>query len=309
MSTGARRSTVSSSDGTVIAYRQLGTGPGVIVVGGALSSGQDYLPLARVLARSMTAYVIDRRGRGHSGPQGPGYSIAKEIEDLLAVAHATGAAAVFGHSYGGLVALEAARQANAFAAVAAYEPGVSIGGSIQTSWIPRYRQLLEAGDRRGAFAAMVQKGGFAPLGKLPLWYARIILRVVVRRRRWETMEPLLEANLAEHEQVARLDDGTADRYRQIAAPVLLLGGSKTPAFITTTLFAALQRVIPDCTAEVINGLDHFAPDQKAPEPIAERLRHFYARDDPDREAARPARSSRNPAGNATSAAREHLGGP
>ncbi|MGI8864593.1 MAG: alpha/beta fold hydrolase, partial [Solirubrobacteraceae bacterium] len=60
----------------MIAYRQRGAGPGVIVVGGALSSGQDYLPLASVLARSMTAYVIDRRGRGHSGPQGPDYSMA-----------------------------------------------------------------------------------------------------------------------------------------------------------------------------------------------------------------------------------------
>lgn len=274
MSTGARRSSVRSADGTVIACQKLGAGPGVIVVGGALSSGEDYLPLASVLARSMTAYVVDRRGRGHSGPQGTDYSIAKEIEDLLAVQHTTGATAVFGHSYGGLVALEAARRTNAFAAVAVYEPGVSIGGSIQTGWMPRYRQLLDAGDGRGAFAVMVREGGFAPLGKLPLWYARLILRVVVRRRRWETMQPLLESNLAEHEQVARLDDGTADRYRQIAARVLLLGGGKSPLFITASLFAALQRVIPDCTAEVIDGLDHFAPDQKAPELIGDRLRQF-----------------------------------
>jgi pimeloyl-ACP methyl ester carboxylesterase len=271
---------VKSCDGTTIAYYVVGSGgPGVIVVGGALSRGRDYLPLAAALARTCTAYVVDRRGRGHSGPQGPEYNIQREVEDLLAVEAATGSRVVFGHSYGGLVALEAARQRDVFTAVACYEPGVSIGGSIKTSWMPRYRQLLIAGDRRGAFAAMVKDGGHTPLGKLPDWYVRLILRAVVRGRRWQNMEPLLESNLAEHEQVAGVDDGTAERYRQITARVLLLGGSKSPSFMTTSLFAALQDVIRDCTAEVINGLDHFAPDQKAPELIADRVRDLCPRDD------------------------------
>jgi hypothetical protein len=42
----ARTSTVRSSDGTVIAYYSIGHGPGLVVVGGVLSAGSDYMALA-----------------------------------------------------------------------------------------------------------------------------------------------------------------------------------------------------------------------------------------------------------------------
>jgi pimeloyl-ACP methyl ester carboxylesterase len=276
MTAAATRSTVRSTDGAPIAYASLGTGRGVILVGGALRTSRDYLPLARELAKSFAVHVIDRRGRGASGPQGAGYSIDKEFVDLLAVQAATGATAVFGHSFGGLVALETARRTAVFSQVAVYEPGVSVDGSLPVGWMPRYRELLAAGDTRGAFASMVRQSGFAPsaLAKLPLWYVRLILRLVIRRRQWQEMEPLLEANLAENEQVARLDEGTVERYSSITARVLLLGGRKSPPFITTELFDRLQRTIPDSVAEILDGLDHTAPDEKAPEVVAERVRGY-----------------------------------
>ena len=78
-------STVTSADGTTIAYETLGTGAGLIVVGGVLSTARNYMDLGRELAGSFTVHLMERRGRGASGPQGPGYSIEKECEDLLAV--------------------------------------------------------------------------------------------------------------------------------------------------------------------------------------------------------------------------------
>jgi pimeloyl-ACP methyl ester carboxylesterase len=276
--TAVRSATVRSSDGTAIAYHSLGTGPIVIVIGGAMAAGQDYLPLAQVLAQSFAVHVVDRRGRGASGPQGPGYSIGKECEDLLAVQAATGATAVFGHSYGGLVALETARRAGVFTQIAVYEPGVPVNGSIPVGWLPRYRQLLAAGDTRGAFACMVRQSGFAPnlLSVMPLWYTRAVLRVVIRAQQWRQMEPLLGSNLAEHEQAISLDDGTVDRYASIRARVLLLGGQKSPSFITTDLFDALRRTIPGSAAEILDGLDHNGPEEKAPDVVGERVRQFYS---------------------------------
>jgi pimeloyl-ACP methyl ester carboxylesterase len=274
------RSTVRSPDGTSIDYSSLGAGDGVIVIGGSLSTSRDYLPFAAALARFFPVHVIERRGRGGSGPQGPDYGIHKELQDLLAVQAATGAAAVFGHSYGGLIALEAARQSAAFSDVVVYEPGVSIGGSVRVDWIPRYRERLSAGDTWGAFASMVRDSGAAPaaVGKLPLWCVRLILRLAIKRRRWREMEPLLEANLAEHEQIARLDAATVDRYASIKARVLLLGGQKSRRFITTELFDALQRTIPSSDAEILEGLDHLAPDERAPEVVADRVsRHLSSR--------------------------------
>jgi pimeloyl-ACP methyl ester carboxylesterase len=99
---------------------------------------------------------------------------------------------------------------------------------------------------------------------------------MVRGEQWRRMEPLLEASAAEHEQEARLDDGTAERYHSIQARVLLLGGGKSPAFLTAQLFPALQQVIPDATVEILDGLDHFAPDEKAPALVAERVRNFLS---------------------------------
>ena len=267
---------VPSADGTPIAYQSLGAGDGVIVAGGALRAAQDYLPLAQALARSFQVHVVDRRGRGASGPQGPAYSIDKECEDLLAVQAATGAAAVFGHSYGGLVVLETARRTEVFSQVAVYEPGVSVDGSIPVDWMPRYRDLLAAGDTRGAFACMVRQmaAGSSPIAKMPQWYLRAILRLMIQQRQWQHMEPLLASSLAEHEQVVDLDDGTVDRYQSITARLLLLSGQKRASPITTTLFDALQDVIADCTAEMLGGLDHNAPTEKGAEVVGDRVRRF-----------------------------------
>jgi pimeloyl-ACP methyl ester carboxylesterase len=77
--------TVPSADGTVIGYHTVGLGPPLIVVGGALRAAEDYLALAHALAERYSVHVVDRRGRGLSGPQGPRYGIARECEDLLAV--------------------------------------------------------------------------------------------------------------------------------------------------------------------------------------------------------------------------------
>ena len=72
----------------------------------------DYAAFALALSGRFTVHTIERRGRGESGPQGDDYSIVKECEDVLALQTETGAAFLVGHSYGGLVALEVARNNN-----------------------------------------------------------------------------------------------------------------------------------------------------------------------------------------------------
>jgi pimeloyl-ACP methyl ester carboxylesterase len=159
----------------------------------------------------------------------------------------TGASAVFGHSYGGLIALEAARRSTVFADVVVYEPGVSIAGSIPLGWLACYRELLAASDRRGAFAAMVRGAGGAPpaLERMPLWYVKLMLRLFIRKHRWQQMNPLMESGLLEHQQVAALDDGSAERYRSVTARVVVLGGGTSRSQFTTTLFDQLTAVIPE----------------------------------------------------------------
>lgn len=270
-----RSSVVHSADGTAIGFHTLGAGSPLIVLGGALRAGRDYFQFAQSLSEQFTVHVIDRRGRGLSGPLGPEYSIAQECADLLAVQAATGATRLFGHSYGGLIALQTAARSTVFDRIAVYEPGVSIGNSIPVRWMPTYRRLLDNGKPRAAFAYFIQQSGHAPgpVAKLPLWYLRMVLRIVLRRSRWERFEPLLDANYAEHQQVAALDS-SIDLYRSITAELLLLGGSRSPSFTTSQPLKALHDVIPRSTVQILHGLDHNAPDEKAPDRVAAPVAQF-----------------------------------
>lgn len=259
-----RAASVLSADATPIGYSSLGEGPGLIIVGGVLSNGSDYVPLARALAGDFEVHVMDRRGRPGSGPQRQSHSIEDERADLIAVAAATGATAVFGHSFGGLIALETARQQPVFEQLFAYEPGVPIRGQFHLGWLDSYQEILEHGDRRGAFASMVKHAGFAPrpLAVMPLWYVRAVLRVAIRPRQWASMDPLLEANLIEHRIQAALDAPSAGRFSTITARSVLLGGAKSPGFISQQLLAELAEVIPDAVAEILPGLGHLAPQEQ-----------------------------------------------
>ena len=113
---------VNSNDGTVIGFRQLGSGPGVILLHGAVSSSQLFMKLGTALSDAFTVYMPDRRGRGLSGPFGDKYGIQKEVEDLDAILNKTDAHNVFGLSAGALIALYAALRLPAIRKAALYEP-------------------------------------------------------------------------------------------------------------------------------------------------------------------------------------------
>jgi pimeloyl-ACP methyl ester carboxylesterase len=117
--------TVHSKDGTTIAYEQLGEGPAVILVAGALGvrshpMGQQ---LAALLAQHFTVINYDRRGRGDSGDTPP-YAVEREVEDIDAlIDEAGGSASLCGISSGAVLALEAAsRLPDKVMKLALYEP-------------------------------------------------------------------------------------------------------------------------------------------------------------------------------------------
>ena len=75
---------VTSAAGTGIAYQTVGEGRGLIVIGGALRAGRDYLPLARELAGTFAVHVMDRRGLDHFAPdQKAPALVAEHVRDFL----------------------------------------------------------------------------------------------------------------------------------------------------------------------------------------------------------------------------------
>jgi pimeloyl-ACP methyl ester carboxylesterase len=95
---------VASKDGTRIAYHRQGSGPALILLGGALDDGSENAPLIPELATHFTVLNYARRGRGASGDSPP-YAVEREIEDLEAlIAEVGGSANLYGVSSGGMLA-------------------------------------------------------------------------------------------------------------------------------------------------------------------------------------------------------------
>jgi pimeloyl-ACP methyl ester carboxylesterase len=102
-----RTLTVTSKDGTKIAYDEMGRGPVVILVLGALNSRKSGAKLAKLLASRFTVISYDRRGRGNSTDTTP-YAPQREVEDLAALIDEVGGSAyLYGHSSGAALALNA----------------------------------------------------------------------------------------------------------------------------------------------------------------------------------------------------------
>src|SRR3954451_12834623 len=138
-------STITSADGTTIAYDTIGDGPVVILVDGALchrTSGPSG-PLAARLAEHFTVVTYDRRGRGDSGDTAP-YSVDREVEDLAALVEAAGGSAMlYGISSGAVLALHAASRVADVESIALYEPPFIVDGS-RAPIGPEYTRELEA---------------------------------------------------------------------------------------------------------------------------------------------------------------------
>lgn len=268
---------VRSRDGATISYLTMGEGPAVLVIPGALSLAATYTDFARALAERFTVHVIERRGRGLSSPQGFDYSMIKECEDVLALQHETGASLLVGHSFGGLVALEVARNNPAFRKIAVYEPGVSIDGSISMDWMPDYEKYLAAKRYRDAFVAFALGTGPDRIRTTPSWLMKLLLPFVLPREEWQRMRGLLPQNLREHQEVARMDNHYV-HYCGIPADVLLMFGGKTQATWVDVAMERLAAVLPRSETREFPKLDHFGIDKRAPREVAQAVSDFFLKE-------------------------------
>lgn len=263
---------VTSKDGTKIAYQTSGTGPDIILIPGVLAYAHSFAGLAQQLGQHFTVHVMERRGRGASGPQGDNYSIQKECEDLDAIQRKTNAQYAFGHSFGGFLLLEAARDNHAFKKIAVYEPGVSIDGSINLKWAPRCEREIRAGRNLDAFTTFVQ-GTVPQMEKMPHWIAKRILALAVKKPELEEKYPLLHGMIVEHQEEVRLDN-TYEHYAEITTPTLLMcGGAESSGALKSTA-QKIAAVIPNSTSVSLSKLNHLAPEDK-PDEVARELVAFF----------------------------------
>lgn len=259
-----RIESVSSKDGTIINYQVLGNGPGLVILPGTSSSSKNYLPLATHLADQYTVYVIDRRGRNGSGPQGEEYNLKKECEDAIALIEKTQSHFLFGHSYGAIIALNVACQ-NSLIKIALYKPPVSVNGSVPGEWLIEFEQLLKKEDYIGAQVVLI-KG--LQLNSLPSSQILKFFKSHLTEDELNELKKLLPTVSKEIREVINLDS-KSNQYAQVTAETLLMTGSKSPDFIHLAIHT-LESILPNSTTHVFLGQDHASPT-RAPEPIKREI--------------------------------------
>jgi pimeloyl-ACP methyl ester carboxylesterase len=255
---------VTSADGVRIACEVSGEGPPLVLVHGAGSARWSFDAVRPHLEHRFTVIAIDRRGRGDS-TDGDGYALEREAEDVVAVVRDAGdGAMLFGHSYGGLVALEAARLLD-LPALALYEPAV--GEDLTTAeTIERWERLIDAGDRDAVIREFLREiagydeAAIAELAGSPVWEARRqVVPSVTRELRAALGHRFDRAELAELE-----------------TPTLLLVGTDSPAWAVASVDAC-RSAIPGAERRVLAGQGHSA-NMTAPQLLAAELERFMGRD-------------------------------
>lgn len=152
--------TVTSRDGTRIAFEKTGKGPALVIVTGALAERSAAAGLAQLLAPHFTVFSYDRRGRGDSGDTQP-YSVQREIEDIEAlIDHAGGSAFVYGKSSGASLALRAASLLGSkVSKLALYEAPYSDAEGAAKAWKEfrtRFDAQLAAGRKEEAVSLFLR---------------------------------------------------------------------------------------------------------------------------------------------------------
>jgi pimeloyl-ACP methyl ester carboxylesterase len=260
--------TVTSKDGTRIAFDRSGEGPALIVIGGALSDRAGGAPFAAQLSPRFTVFSVDRRGRGDSGDTQP-YAVDREIEDIEAlIDEAGGSAFVLGTSSGAALSLHVASRLPAkINKLALYEPPFIIDDSRplpSADYIQQINQLVAA-DRRGDAVAFF----FTEVVGMPA-------EAVTQMRSepsWSGLEALAHTLAYDGTVLGDTLSGNplpAQRWASATMPTLVMAGGASPDWMRATA-QAVAEALPNAQYRALEGQTH----QVSPETIAPVLDEFF----------------------------------
>jgi pimeloyl-ACP methyl ester carboxylesterase len=265
---------VTSKDGTLIAYEQTGSGPVMILVSAALADRDGARPLARQLAATFTVINYDRRGRGESANTEP-YAVEREVEDLVALVNSIrGPVFLFGSSSGAVLALDAAtRLGSKVTKLFLYEPPFIVDSSrppIPDTLIQEIKASLSANGRDEAVALFFGKGMGIPAPGIT--FMRWMLPA------WSDMMRIAHTAPYDLMVLAGTQSGKplpVERWAQVSAPTLVAAGSKGEPFFHSGAKALVGRLAA-AQYRSLDGLDHAAV-LMAPEALAAAIREFFGK--------------------------------
>jgi o-succinylbenzoate---CoA ligase len=256
--TTGRRHAVTLSDGQVIAVRDRPAtdgrpdAPVVVLLHATLATAGQLTGLARRLTGGARVLVVDRRGSGESRMASPaGVDVERHATDILELLDRLGIerAALFGHSFGGVVALRATVRAPE-----------RIHGLVV--WEPPYLVLADR-TVQAEMRAMTDDARLAFERDGPAAAARLFLDGVAGVGAWERLGPR-QRDAIDREGPGVLADIamaglTADGLDTIDGPVVIATGGASVPFYRPIADALAARIGPNARRVDLADLGHPAP--------------------------------------------------
>jgi pimeloyl-ACP methyl ester carboxylesterase len=264
-----------SKDGSIISYQTLGKGKKIIIVPATMGASQHYMALASQLANKFEIFIINRRGRNGSSPQGENYSLDKECEDLEVLIKKTETSFLFGHSYGAIVTLNTACK-QTLSKIALYEPPISDykPNSGGPEWLGSFREHLSRKDFIGAQVVMMKglKLLDSQLIHLPEEQIKKIFGSHFNEERLKELTEMLPTVINELKEVDKLGSN-CERYAKVTAKTLLMIGKNSPDYLHNSIHS-LESILTDYRTKEFSELGHGGPSI-IPEIVAQELIDFF----------------------------------
>jgi len=244
--------TVTSKDGTTIAFETTGDGPPLVIVGGALNDRHAAATQAGLLAPNFIVVTYDRRGRGDSGDTPP-YAVEREVEDLEAlVEEAGGTAFALGHSSGAVLALEAAAATPGIRKLVLYEPPFIVDDSrppLPDDYVQHLDELVANGRRAEAVEYFMTVGVGVPAGAIPSMKDSPF---------WPSLEAIAHTISYDGRVMGDNMAGkplSSDRWSTVTNPALVIDGGASPPSLRNAV-RALVDVLPNAKRLTLEGQTH-----------------------------------------------------
>lgn len=236
------------------------------MVHGTTADHRRWETLAKYLDHDFTLYALDRRGRGGSGDS-PDYELAREAEDIAAVAQAAAVAtgkpvSVLAHSHGATCSLEAAPLTDSISHLILYEPPIPPVPPVKPELLDRVQDLVDSGSLEEALelffrqVANMPDHEFEMFRKLPMWSVRVGLAGTIPR------ELRAESNF-------HLEAG---KFAALRMPTLILVGGDSPVSVRRAC-EIVHEALPDSRLVVMPGEQHIAMDTN-PKLLSAEVRKF-----------------------------------
>ena len=277
--------TITSKDGTEIAYERTGTGPPLVLVHGSGVSDHrrwDIGGVGDALSEHLTVYALDRRGRGQSG-DGDSYSLDREVDDVVAVIESIDRTTdeqadgvndeqadgvydepitLLGHSLGANIALEAALRTDALDRLILYEPGIAVGDHEFSNEpiVAEMNDLLAEGKNEAALVVFMREIAGLPEEDIetfqsdPTWQDRVAGAHTIPRE----------------EQVIAAYEWRPSRFEEMTTPTLLLTGEMSPEIYRDAI-RAVHEALPTSTVVTFENQQHVAMNTDPDRFVAEVL--------------------------------------